>query len=209
MIPLAYKIGIVSNAEVSVPQHHTEKGNIVINVGDVISYNFNFLIYIHNAYTNLENEGNKFPYLPLEREGFIDRKYFLEKGKEIWRECLRSDIQEEDIQYWLAEKFDFRVLFSQNDYGERNYRLLRKTFNSWFGEIGYRSLELQGEVWVPYVYEQLAENSKKYDCDIFLEIIFDEGPKEWKIYSDQHYFITIHDHPMNGSHILLDKFKND
>lgn len=157
----------------------------MITLKNKVSYNLNFLLYVNNIYLNAENEkGNFYPWFPITKDGLLDINVFLENGDKLWKEFSNSNLINNDIALWKKNRFNYSSLFSENEQGAQKLTVIKRSFLSWFENMGYRFVEMNGDRIVHFLYDKIISNNKQLnfaDKDIYIETLYDRIPKQWSI----------------------------
>lgn len=155
------------------------------------SINLNFLVYIQNLYENYNRSTeikNIFPWLPLDRDSLLKESELKIKSKELWSIIFNfNDLYENDIDYWINYKFSFNDLFKDNPAGIEAYRVVKRSFESWYWGIGYKiCTTIFSDSLIPDYYDNLVKmakekNLKLKDIKFYLQVIYDIPPREWEL----------------------------
>jgi len=159
-------------------------------LANACSINLNFLIYIKNLYENyntLSETHNKFPWLPLDQEAFLNDSDIKIKIKELWSIIFNCDnLNENDINYWITNEFQFLDLFQANLIGVESYKKVKKSFECWYWGVGVKMFDIFSDCLVEDYYNKLISTVKLKDLQLkdikfYLQVIYDTLPKEWEL----------------------------
>lgn len=147
-----------------------------------VSINLNFLIYIHNLY-KCQNEQTSspsiFPWLPLEKDSFIDDKELDIRLKELWSAIFNSDdLYRKDIEHWINGKFLFHELFKSDSLGIKTYQVVKKSFEHWYWGTGYKMCGKFSDCLVEEYYKGLITSAQEKDLRLkgirfYLQVVYD------------------------------------
>lgn len=164
------------------------------------SINLNFLIYIQNLYENYNystETKNIFPWVPLNRESLLNESELRIKAKGLWSTIFNSDdLYENDIDYWINNKFSFSYLFKADSVGVEAYEIVKKSFESWYWGIGYRlctaifSDPLVEDYYYKLVKMAKSKNLLLKDVKFYLQVIYDIPPREWQLKNENMIVIS-------------------
>jgi hypothetical protein len=169
-------------------------------LANAASINLNFVIYIQNLYENYnksDETNDKFPWLPLDKDGLLNIIDFQIKTKEVWSMIFNSDdLYENDMDYWSNNKFSFDKLFKDNSIGVELYKSVKRSFRSWYWGTGYRMCTtIFSDCLVEEYYNKLInlvkiKNSKFKTNKFYLQAVYDIPPNEWNLKNENMIIIS-------------------
>ncbi|AWI07791.1 hypothetical protein B9W14_16000 [Clostridium drakei] len=169
-------------------------------LANAASINLNFVIYIQNLYENYNKSHetiDKFPWLPLNKEGLLNVSDFQIRAKQVWSMIFNSDnLYEYDIDYWSNNKFSFDKLFKDTSIGVELYKIVKRSFRSWYWETGYRMCTIFfSDCLVEDYYNKLINLSKIKNSEFktnkfYLQVVYDIPPNEWSLKNENMIIIS-------------------
>lgn len=157
-------------------------------IGNSCSVNLNFLLYINNLYSNINNHSDiptVYPWLPIDHKSLLKQNEFEVLSQDLWFKIFHDiELEKTDLKWWIENKYSFETLFTNDELGNKNYENVKKSFNSWFWTLGQSfCLSLTDSLTETY-YNKLTifaskENMPLPDARLILQTVYHQPPFYW------------------------------